>query len=102
MFATDAHARRIAAAAVDAGLDQAVDVSLRHFFYLPFMHSESLADQDRAVALCCALGPDACRHARVHRDLIARFGRFPHRNAVLGRSSTADELRYMDDGGFAG
>lgn len=102
MFATDAQARAVAHAAVDAGLDQQTARELRNFFYLPFMHSEQLADQDRALALCTALGPDAQHHATVHRDIIQRFGRFPHRNAVLGRATTAQEQAFLDEGGFAG
>ena len=102
MFATDAQARGVARAALAAGFDQQTDESLRNFFYLPFMHSEDLADQDRALALCTALGPDARHHAQVHRDIIVKFGRFPHRNAVLGRATTPDEQRFLDEGGFAG
>ena len=102
MFATDARARAIAAHAVDAGFDTQVDADLRNFVYLPFMHSEQLPDQDRAVELTRALGDEPLRHALLHRDIIARFGRFPHRNAVLGRATTPQEQRFLDDGGFAG
>ncbi|MCJ0763489.1 DUF924 family protein [Variovorax terrae] len=102
MFATDAQARRLAAQAVAAGLDQQADAALRRFFYLPFTHSEQLADQDRAVALTEALDADTHRFARHHRDIIARFGRFPHRNAVLGRATTSEEQRFLDEGGFSG
>lgn len=102
MFATDAQARAIARAAVDAGLDQQTEQGLRNFFYLPFMHSEDLADQDRALALCTALGPDARHHAEVHRNIVLQFGRFPHRNAVLGRQTTDAEQQFLDAGGFAG
>lgn len=102
MFATDAQARDIADAAVARGLDQSVDASLRPFFYLPFMHAERLADQQRSVALNEPLGGEALAYARVHLDVIARFGRFPHRNAVLGRINTPDEQRFLDEGGFAG
>ncbi len=102
MFATDAQARDVSRAALASGFDQQTDASLRNFFYLPFMHSEELADQDRALALCTALGPDARHHAQVHRDIIVRFGRFPHRNAVLGRATTPDEQEFLDAGGFAG
>jgi len=102
MFESDAKARPIAQAAVAAGFDAAVEADLRNFFYLPFMHSENLADQDRAVELTQALGDDPLRYAILHRDIIARFGRFPHRNAVLGRATTPEEQRFLDDGGFAG
>lgn len=100
MFATDALALSFAREAVARGHDQAVDAALRVFCYLPFEHSEVLADQDRAVALCDANGRD--RYAHMHRDIIRRFGRFPHRNAVLGRETTMDEQAFLDAGGFAG
>lgn len=101
-FATDALARTVAARALALGHDQASDESLRNFFYLPFMHSEWLPDQERAMQLCLQLGEDTARHARVHHDIVARFGRFPHRNALLGRRSTAEEQAFLDGGGFAG
>jgi uncharacterized protein (DUF924 family) len=70
------------------------------FFYLPFEHSEDMADQDRAVELFAALGNDnLLGYANAHRDVIARFGRFPHRNAALGRSNTPDEQAWLDAGG---
>lgn len=91
-FATDPLARQVAAAAIDRGLDREVEAKSRHFFYLPFEHSEAIADQDRAIALFEALGNDRyLDFARKHRDVIVRFGRFPHRNALVGRQSTADE-----------
>ncbi len=148
MFATDAQARAVADAAITVGHDRAVPPALRQFFYLPFMHSEALADQEKSLTLYAALAADnapdarsakaveeagaggaareadraggskdtqeargaagaiepldATRHAREHHDIVARFGRFPHRNAVLGRASTAAELTFLDDGGFAG
>ncbi len=102
MFESDAKALGIARQALDEGFDRQVDESLRNFFYLPFMHSEQLADQDRAVELTRNLGDDALRYAILHRDIIERFGRFPHRNAVLGRATTPEEQRFLDDGGFAG
>jgi uncharacterized protein (DUF924 family) len=102
MFESDAKARTIAGVAIAAGFDATVEADLRNFFYLPFMHSENLADQDRAVELTRALGDDPLRYAILHRDIIARFGRFPHRNAVLGRATTPEEQRFLDDGGFAG
>lgn len=102
VYATDAMAREVADAGVRAGFDRAVDASLRQFFYLPFMHSEALEDQDRCVELNTALGGESLRWARHHRDIVARFGRFPHRNAVLGRASTPEEERFLAEGGFSG
>ena len=102
MYATDAKARRIAAAAIDAGHDQAVPKDLRLFFYLPFGHSEDLADQERSVALCAPSGQPDSAHAKRHRDIVRRFGRFPHRNPILGRAMTPEEQRYLDEGGYAG
>ena len=99
-FATDGLAREFARNAVDAGFDMRIDVPLRIFFYLPFEHSEDMADQDRAVELFAALGNDnLLGYANAHRDVIARFGRFPHRNAALGRSNTPDEQAWLDAGG---
>jgi uncharacterized protein (DUF924 family) len=102
MYATDAKARAMAAAAIDAGHDQAVAKDLRLFIYLPFGHSEDPADQERSVALVQAVGEPDLSHAKRHRDIIRRFGRFPHRNPILGRSMTAEEQRYLDEGGYAG
>jgi uncharacterized protein (DUF924 family) len=102
MFESDGKALGIARQAMDAGFDMQVDETLRNFFYLPFMHSEQLADQDRAVELTRKLGDEPLRYAVLHRDIIERFGRFPHRNAVLGRATTPQEQRFLDDGGFAG
>lgn len=102
MYATDPLARRLADAAVAAGHDRAVPEPLALFFYLPFAHSESLADQDRAVELVQRLGPIALAHAEHHRDIVRRFGRFPHRNPILGRTMTAEEQRYLDEGGYKG
>lgn len=102
MYATDAQARVVARAAVDAGFDQAVDAQLRQFFYLPFMHSEDPADLDRCVELTRPLGGESLRFAQHHRGIIERFGRFPHRNAVLGRASTPEEERFLAEGGFGG
>jgi uncharacterized protein (DUF924 family) len=105
-FATDPLARSLARAALTAGHDAATPAELRLLFYLPFEHSEALADQDLCVTLCQALdaasGTDWIKWAAMHRDIIVRFGRFPHRNAVLGRESTAEEAAFLADGGFAG
>lgn len=102
MFESDGKARDIARQALRAGLDAQVEADLRNFFYLPFTHSEQLADQDLAVELTRALGDEPLRYGIMHRDIIERFGRFPHRNALLGRSTTPEEQRFLDDGGFAG
>ncbi|CAN7383022.1 DUF924 family protein [Variovorax paradoxus] len=102
MLATDAKALAIARQAIEAGLDLKTDEELRRFFYLPFMHSESLDDQQRSVELNAALDANTQRFAVLHRDIIARFGRFPHRNRLLGRTSSAEEQRFLDEGGFAG
>ena len=102
MFATDRQALALARQAVDAGQDHQVEKELRNFFYLPFMHSEALADQERAVALTEPLDAESHKFALLHRDIIARFGRFPHRNAQLGRATTAKEQAFLDEGGFAG
>jgi uncharacterized protein (DUF924 family) len=99
-FATDPLAKKFAERAVAAGFDKAVEAQLQNFFHLPFEHSEALADQDRAVEL--AVDADALKWAVIHRDIIARFGRFPHRNAALGRETTAEEQAFLDSGGFAG
>jgi len=102
-FATDALARAVADRAIARGFDQATDSALRSFFYLPFMHSEALADQDRCVRLYEALGdPGMIRWAVLHRDVVVRFGRFPHRNRPLGRDTTVAEQEFLDAGGFAG
>lgn len=102
MYATDFAARRIASAAVNAGHDQAMPIELRKFFYLPFAHSEYLADQDRSVELGRHLGLLDSEHSHRHRDIVKRFGRFPHRNPVLGRNMTAEEQEFLDRGGYAG
>ena len=102
-FATDPLARAVANRALARGFDQATDATMRPVFYLPFMHSELIADQDRCVALYAAFGDAGlAKHAAMHRDIIAKFGRFPHRNRVLGRDATPAELAFLDGGGFAG
>lgn len=102
-FATDPKARSIARPAVERGFDKQVEPALRAFFYLPFEHSEDLTDQDFCLALNTEAGdPDNIKWAAIHRDIIARFGRFPHRNVALGRATTAEEQAFLDEGGFAG
>ena len=102
-FAADPLAREVTMRAIARGFDLAVAVPERSFFYLPFEHSETLADQERGVALNRASGDaDALKWAELHADIIRRFGRFPHRNAVLGRTTTPEERAFLDGGGFAG
>jgi uncharacterized protein (DUF924 family) len=102
-FATDPLARAVADRALARGFDRATDEALRMFFFMPFMHSETLADQDRCVALFDALGvPGQTEFATGHRDIIVRFGRFPHRNRIVGRDTTAAEREFLDGGGFSG
>ncbi len=99
-FATDQLALHYATRAIDAGFDAQVEPALRFFFYMPFEHSEAMADQQRAVALFTALGdPSLLGYAVAHRDVIAQFGRFPHRNAALGRVNTPGEQAWLDAGG---
>ena len=91
-YATDANALAIAKGAVDRGLDKELAPDERKFLYMPFMHSEKLEDQNRAVLLFTELRDDhQLGYAKHHRDIIERFGRFPHRNAILGRASRPEE-----------
>ena len=102
-FASDAQALAVAERAIGRGFDAAYRPPEKRFFYLPFMHSEGLADQERCIALCAAADdPDGVRYAEIHRDIIRDFGRFPHRNPVLGRETTAPEQAFLDEGGFSG
>jgi uncharacterized protein (DUF924 family) len=102
-YATDALAREVASQAIAAGADRRVDQTLRQFLYMPFMHSETLADQQRCVALFNAAGePESAKFAEGHADIVRRFGRFPHRNKILGRTTTEDEQTFLDEGGFSG
>ena len=96
-FATDALACAAADRALSRGFDQATDPEVRSFFYMPFMHSEALSDQDRCVGLFEALGDaEQSRYAAEHRDVIRRFARFPHRNRTLGRDTTPAEQAFLD------
>lgn len=102
-YATDTMAQAIAARAIEKRFDAAADSELRVFFYLPFEHAEDLALQERAVQLVEAMrNPEYTRFAILHRDIIARFGRFPHRNAALGRHTTPAEEAFLAAGGFSG
>jgi uncharacterized protein (DUF924 family) len=99
-FATDALALAVARAAIARGLDEKVPAERRVFFYLPFEHSEALADQQRCIELTATLGDEEyTRYAQLHHDVIARFGRFPHRNVILGRTSTLEELVFLKQPG---
>jgi uncharacterized protein (DUF924 family) len=102
-FATDPLARAVAAGALVRGFDAQVAPDMRSFFYLPFEHSENMADQERALMLYKAAGDaENLKWGELHADIIRRFGRFPHRNAVLGRATTPEEQAFLDQGGFAG
>lgn len=95
-FSTEGQAIAVAAAALDSNQHTELDREQLVFLYMPFMHSEDLADQDRSVALFSALGiEENTRFAKHHREIIREFGRFPHRNQILGRDSTATELAYL-------
>lgn len=102
MYATDSLARHFARRALAAGQDEGFETEMRLFFYLPFGHSEELADQDLAVSLFERLGEPWLAHAEEHRRIIRRFGRFPHRNPMLGRETTDDEAAFLASGGFQG
>ncbi len=102
MFATDPLGLVFAEEAIARGHDRAIADELRPFFYLPFMHAEDIGHQERCVVLCKDLPGETLKYAIIHRDIIARFGRFPHRNAVFGRVTTAEEQAFLDAGGFSG
>ncbi|WP_299297570.1 DUF924 family protein [uncultured Tateyamaria sp.] len=101
-FALDRAALAAAKSAIAKGWDMRVDLPARQFFYMPLEHSENLCDQDRAVRLICERMQDDTflTHAQAHREVIRQFGRFPHRNACLGRKSTAAELAHLEAGGY--
>lgn len=103
-FATDARARHAAEEAIAHGWDMRIPEPQRQFFYLPLMHSETLEDQDRCIALIESSMPETGKrnlpHARVHREIIRQFGRFPYRNAALGRDSTPQERAFLEGGGY--
>jgi len=102
-FAADPLARAVATRAIKRGFDGAMPLPDRQFFYLPFEHSELIEDQERSCALVSATGDaELLKWAQLHADIIRRFGRFPHRNASLGRVTTPEEQAFLDGGGFAG
>jgi len=102
-YASDALAREVADRAIERGVDVRIDPALREFLYLPFMHSEQLPDQLRCIELSRKAGhAENLKWAEHHADIIRRFGRFPHRNRVLGRTTTPDEQAFLEEGGFSG
>ncbi len=95
-FSTENAARAVADRAIHKGLDREMRNEHKAFLYMPYMHSESLTDQDRSLALYEHAGlMQNLQFARHHREIVRRFGRFPHRNAILGRQSTQEELDWM-------
>ena len=101
-YASDALAREVAHRAIERGVDKRIDPALRQFLYLPFNHSENLADQLSCIELTRAAGnAENLEWAEHHADIIRRFGRFPHRNRLLGRDTTPEEQAFLDEGGFA-
>jgi uncharacterized protein (DUF924 family) len=102
-YAADATARAVADRAIARGFDMQLSDTLRYFCYMPFMHSEALADLERCIDLFRGLGDaEGMKYAEHHADIVRRFGRFPHRNALLGRTTTPEEQAYLDGGGFGG
>jgi len=102
MYATDPLARHFARQAHEAGHGAAIEPELRLFLHMPFCHSEDLADQDLSVRLSTPLGGEVLKAAEEHREIVRRFGRFPHRNALLGRETTPEEAAFLSEGGFSG
>ena len=101
-FASDARARDVARRAIAKAVDRRVDPVLLEFLYLPFMHSEYLADQLRCIELSREAGlAENTKWAEHHAEIIRRFGRFPHRNRILGRATTPEEQAFLDEGGFS-
>ncbi|WP_421790539.1 DUF924 family protein [Hyphobacterium sp.] len=103
-FAFDQTARQIARAMIERGLDMELPPKRRSFVYMPFMHSEDLADQDFSLEVFASRLPEEnnnLSHAHKHRDVIKQFGRFPYRNDALGRKSTPEERAYLSGGGYA-
>jgi len=103
-FAWDGYARKVSKRMVDRKTDIHLTQTQRPFVYMPLMHSEALADQERCVQLCDVRLEDGntLKFAEIHRDIIARFGRFPHRNETLGRKTSPEEQTFLDEGGFSG
>ena len=103
MFASDAKALAAAKMAIGKKFDEGFPAAHRTWFYMPFMHAEDLADQVHCIVLCHSAGLDNnVSFAIDHADIIRKFGRFPHRNKIVGRTSSREEEEYLDDGGFSG
>ncbi len=104
-FSTDVKARAVAKKAIDTGWDMRVPEPERQFFYMPLMHSECLCDQERCVRLMLTRMPESGEehllHAKAHREVIRRFGRFPYRNDALDRPGTTPEAAFLADGGYS-
>lgn len=100
-FATDPLALVLAHEAIARGYPATFEPDLRQFLLMPLMHSEALADQDALLPLVADM-PETLKFAHIHRDIIVKFGRFPHRNAALGRETTTEEQAFLDGGGFGG
>lgn len=102
-YASDGKALALAKLSISQGHDLATPEPARQFFYMPLEHSESLTDQDHCVRMMSMnmSDPELLKHAKAHRDVIRKFGRFPYRNAHLGRSSTEAELEYIEAGGYS-
>ncbi len=103
-FAGETPSRQVAARAIEKGFDQSLDDAQKAFMYMPYMHSEDIADQDRVLELFSNAGlEDNLKWAKHHRGIVSRFGRFPHRNAILDRQSTPEEIAYLQsDEAFTG
>jgi uncharacterized protein (DUF924 family) len=102
-YASDAQTREVAARAIDRSADARIEPALLEFLYMPFMHSEHLPDQLRCVELFRGTANDEnIRYAEQHAEIVRRFGRFPHRNRILGRGTTPEEQTFLDAGGFSG
>jgi uncharacterized protein (DUF924 family) len=102
-YSSDALAREVARRAIARGADKRIEPELLEFLYMPFMHSEDLADQRRCVELFRATdNAENLRYAEEHAEIVRRFGRFPHRNQVIGRVTTPEEQAFLDGGGFSG
>jgi uncharacterized protein (DUF924 family) len=104
VYASDPQARAVASRMIAKGFDLIIEKDLRPFLYLPFSHSEDLVDQERALELYAKLDDaEQMKWARHHHGIVARFGRFPHRNAILGRASTLEEVAWLaEEGSFKG
>jgi len=102
-YSTDPLAREVAGRAIDRGVDTRIEPALKEFLYMPFMHSEQLPDQLRCIELFAGTSnTENKEYAEHHADIIRRFGRFPHRNRMLGRETTPEEQAFLDAGGFTG